>query len=212
MQKTKEEYKEEAWQRADKDRADRGYGTAICRQCHRTFHTNRVQYQCGRDACKLADARFRVSRAKKSKLPPTPRLCDWCKKSFIPDPTKPATVFCSDECAAANKRHRQQQYYTAKRAVTSPPRELICPECHTQFTTTHSQQIFCSRKCADNAKAKRARNKAPHRTMKEVKTMLKELESHPSALVEISLSTFSTNGVPFSDPQCTPLEGLRELA
>jgi len=167
---------------------------------------------------------------------PEPRQCEWCGKWFMP--TTRANRFCSDPCRL--KSHNRPQYkmfdrtckwcgkpftttYIGKKYCNVKCKNKAsvdkrnkamqepkpCKLCGLYFVPTIVRPDYCCADCAAIAKMPGGSD--------VIEAKIMQLRGHDAVWRyrmirgDYVTTKIKVAGLAFSDPQCTPLEGLREL-
>jgi hypothetical protein len=209
-------------------RAKRGIveHTWTCQVCGKTFtgamHGGRPRVTCGDEECrKEADQRNKRERWRsgeaKAALTPKPAkkalpkarqakvyTCIQCGKEFASLAPRGAK-YCSPACS----NEFWQLHYKAKREAARLERigrePVKCPECGKEFIPNRASHTYCSDACAH------ARYNTERQTFESIRRTEKRWVNRAKQGLDIT-ERFRVGEYPFSDPQCTPLEGLRILA
>lgn len=151
-----------------------------------THHEQFLQWRAAnRDKIRQYNCKYRA----KNKKPVEKKICAICGSEF--EKRRGNQKYCSKECAAEYHRQHQREYQAANREKIAQYQreyyhrklaakrvrttyEKTCPICGKDFTTTNSNQIYCSVDCYYlNAKQ---RQKEQHRLQKNLAQFSRQLE------------------------------------
>ena len=180
--------------------------TAVCVVCGQTFEhqgQGKPRKTCGGDCANV----WRASRARKKprKVKTHAKTCPICGDQFTTAnvSTKYCGKICRDEAHAQAKTEYARREREERLAKAGP---MVCEWCGLEYVPEHqAQKRFCSLACADEARVE-ARDRIQAAKAADVRW-------HGMAMSgQDILDGCLIEGLPLDDPQCTPLEGLRELA